>query len=202
MQLLGEGLRDDAARNTCAMLLAEVQRLELVVASTLSQGRPVTIEPVAATIDDVVGEVLDIVAPQFEHRGITITARYAGQRVIQLDPDRMKQVIFNVLSNAADELPGGGEVLVATSTEAEHLQLCIADSGPGWPDDMIATLFAQPRGSAKPNGLGLGLVISREIVELHGGTMSAGVSAELGGAQLTILLPIDEGQVLAGVATR
>ena len=99
-----------------------------------------------------------------------------------LDADRMKQVLLNLINNAADELEDGGEIRVSAGLgDAGDLGIHVEDSGPG--------VQASAEASSKPLGLGLGLKISREIVEAHGGELLVSKSPALGGARFTLSLP-------------
>ena len=108
----------------------------------------------------------------------------------RLDADRVKQIMLNLLNNAADELPQGGSIRVSTSLlHARGIALDIADSGPGIPPHKRETLFDQAH-SGKPSGFGLGLRVTRELVELHGGAIEV-ADSELGGVLVRVIFPVE-----------
>ncbi len=187
-QLLCEGLAGEH-RMAAERLLAEIQRLQLIVSSTLAHGRPVELQRAPCTLDSVAAEVVDLVAPQFAHRRIQLDRRLDPTPCIHLDGDRLKQVLFNLLCNAADALPDGGQVRVSAAAVDGTVLLEVEDSGPGVAAERAAELFRRAVPSSKTNGLGLGLVVSREIVEGHGGTIELDCSPALGGARFTVRLP-------------
>lgn len=164
-------------------VLEEMRRLELIVESNLTLAGPLHLETRPTQPEILVNEVLDLLRPALRHRGITLNSELQALPAASLDPDRMKQVLLNLINNAADELPQGGTIRVSGGVVAGNLDLCIEDSGPGI-DEARA---GEP--STKPFSLGLGLTISREIIECHGGELLTGRSADLGGASFTIRLP-------------
>lgn len=111
-----------------------------------------------------------------------------------LDPDRMDQVLSNLVGNAVKYTPEGGEVQVCLRRDGDNLLLQVHDRGIGLPPDMTERIF-EPFGRA-PNaereqlpGMGLGLYISRQIVESHGGRIWAESQGEGHGTTFTVLLP-------------
>lgn len=111
------------------------------------------------------------------------------------DPDRLQQIIWNVVANAIKFTPNGGEVEVGLRRAGSQVELTVSDNGIGISTDFLPHVFerfrqADSSRTRKYGGLGLGLAIVRHLVELHGGTVSA-ESAGLGqGARLTVRLPV------------
>jgi signal transduction histidine kinase len=111
--------------------------------------------------------------------------------MVPLAADRMQQVFLNLILNAADAMMDGGELRVGVSrTEAPRgVTITFADTGPGIPAESIGKLF-EPFFSTKEGGVGLGLYISRNIIEQHGGRISVhSVPAE--GTHVEIWIPED-----------
>lgn len=107
-----------------------------------------------------------------------------------LDGDRMKQVFLNLLINAADAMPEGGELRIATRYDEQTggLQIVFADSGVGIPEHILPHLF-DPFYTTKDEGMGMGLFVSQSIVENHGGRLD--VESEVGkGSTFTVWLPV------------
>lgn len=189
LQLLAERIdAQEAAR--VAKLLAEVQRLELLVSSTLMLGREQTADRAPTALAGLINEVADLMGPALAHRGITIERRCAASLRADIDAARLRQAILNLVTNAADAMPGGGRLLleaVATSADA-RVVIAVEDSGPGVPEASHASLLDAPV-SNKPFGLGLGLAVCRDVAAAHGGTLHIERGAELGGARFVITLP-------------
>ncbi|HEX5725046.1 MAG TPA: ATP-binding protein [Longimicrobiaceae bacterium] len=111
--------------------------------------------------------------------------------VVQADPDQLDQLLINLLRNAADAaLETGGGVRVGWSRNGASVEIWIEDDGPGLPD--TGNLFV-PFFTTKPNGTGIGLVLSRQIAEAHGGTLTLENRADGGrGCVARLLLPLGE----------
>jgi two-component system, OmpR family, sensor histidine kinase BaeS len=108
------------------------------------------------------------------------------------DPDRITQVISNLISNALQHTPAGGEITVKLE-QTDRIKLEVRDSGPGIPEGQLEKIFdrfhrVDASRSRASGGTGLGLAIVRTIVELHGGTISASNHSQIG-AVFTVILP-------------
>jgi signal transduction histidine kinase len=114
---------------------------------------------------------------------------------IDADPDRLLQVIANLLNNAAKYTEPGGEVSLAAEAAGQEVAIRVRDTGMGIPADMVAhvfDLFAQVHGSEKysQGGLGIGLTLARRLVEQHGGTIVCHSAGPGQGSEFVIRLPI------------
>ena len=115
-----------------------------------------------------------------------------GPIELSIDGEQIHQVLVNLLLNALDALPHGGTVRVSVrgpTPETNAAEVRIADTGPGIAPKIMERLF-QPFVSSKETGLGLGLSISRRLIEAHGGSIT-GENAPDGGAVFTFTLPAD-----------
>ncbi|MCH7891336.1 MAG: hypothetical protein IH921_07530, partial [Gemmatimonadetes bacterium] len=112
------------------------------------------------------------------------------------DPIQLKQVILNLMVNAFEAISEGdgvpGLLTITTSSLNGWVAVSVSDNGPGFPADVTKDCFA-PFVTTKPEGLGMGLTISRSIVEAHGGKLVAETNPE-GGATLRVLLPVPSGE--------
>ncbi len=192
IQLLQES-GDPQQRAITRSLLDEIRRLELIVTSTLDLSRPARLERAPTDVNALVRDLAHLLAPQFEHRAIRLGLDCADDLPpANLDGNRVKQVLLNLLVNAADALPGGGQIRLETLYDANggRIGIVIEDSGPGIPADKMAQLFT-PLQTDKPGGLGLGLSLSRELVELHGGHMEVD-NGPLGGARFQVWFPLKD----------
>jgi signal transduction histidine kinase len=190
IQLLAEDLPADRGA-AVAGLEDEIDRLELIVSGVLGQAQtgPVTLNRRSVDPSRMIEETTRLFRPQFSHRGIALDSRLAPDPPrVSLDPDRFKQVLMNLLVNARDALPDGGRVLVTCihDRDSGHLLVTVEDSGPGIAPEQQAQVLSGG-GSDKPQGLGLGLRLSRELVEAHGGELRLD-RGPLGGLRATIRL--------------
>jgi signal transduction histidine kinase len=187
LQLLGESLAG-REQPRVARLLGELDRLELIVSGTLTMARPQHLRQQPLALPALVREVCDLMAPQLAHRHIDLEQQAGQVPELSLDGDRVKQVVFNLLANAADALPAGGTIRVRTAADATEVILTVEDSGPGITPEQRERIFSGA-GSGKANSLGVGLLLCRELVELHGGRIEADASPGLGGARFRVRLP-------------
>jgi CheY-like chemotaxis protein/two-component sensor histidine kinase len=147
----------------------------------------------------VVDAALDAVRPAMEAKEIGIETKIdANLRAISGDSDRLQQVVWNVLSNAAKFTPTGGQVEISVKQTGTHAIVQVKDNGPGIDPAFLPYVFERFRqadGSTTRThgGLGLGLAIVRHLVELHGGTISVENRADGPGAIFTISLPLPTG---------
>src|SRR6266851_2601426 len=150
-------------------------------------------------LNALVEEAGGLVAKRLRERGIQIANQLdPGLPRIRAAADQLKQVLLNLLLNAADSMPKGGTITVATQAGAgaetelfgrDAVQIQVRDTGEGIPDDLLAQIF-EPFFSTKPGkGTGLGLWVSQGIVQSHGGTMR--VRSRVGrGTTFMITLPV------------
>ena len=157
--------------------------------------RPLNLEP--APIDGWLGEVLD----EYElPEGIRLGRALAAGAEIAFDHERLRRTLINLMDNACQAMKGDGALAkasgdgagvlsVATRIEDDRLELIVGDTGPGVPPGERAQIF-EPLYSTKNFGVGLGLPIVRQIIELHGGEIEiAGEAGE--GARFILQLPLD-----------
>jgi PAS domain S-box-containing protein len=161
----------------------------------------------ATDLASVIEAALDAVRPAMEAKEIEVeTVIDSNLRMISGDPDRLQQVVWNVLSNAAKFTPNGGRVEISVTQSATHVLIGVKDNGPGIDSDFIPHVFERFRqadGSTTRThgGLGIGLAISRHLIELHGGTISVENRTNSQGANFMIRLPLPTGVLSKEVLT-
>jgi len=156
----------------------------------------------------VVDAALDAVRPALEAKNIKIeTIIDAGLKIVAGDADRLQQVVWNLLSNAAKFTPIGGKVEVKVSRNVSFMEIQVSDSGPGIDPEFLPHVFERFRqadGSTTRThgGLGLGLAIVRHLVELHGGLITAENRQEGSGAIFSVKLRVPSGELRVESLTR
>src|SRR5262249_53006008 len=115
--------------------------------------------------------------------------------LISGDPDRLQQVIWNLISNAVKFTPKGGRVQVRLQRINSHVEVAVSDTGQGISPEFLPYVFDRFRQADSAitrmhGGLGLGLAIVRHLVELHGGIVEARSPGEGQGATFTVMLPV------------
>lgn len=150
-------------------------------------------------------EVASAVAEAFEaiaqKRLIDLSLDVPVLPPVEADPVRLKQVLYNLVSNALKFTPEGGRVVIQARRQGDMVAFCVSDTGVGIPEDALPNLF---RGfyQVKPTcgGSGLGLMIARHLVEAHGGTI--GVTSQLDlGTSFTFTIPLAQSEPVPGRAT-
>lgn len=111
-----------------------------------------------------------------------------GVPEIDVDPHRIHQVVSNLVANALSQMPQGGRLELGISANGDEVTILVDDTGPGLADDDVERVFDRFVRSSDSTGTGLGLSISRDLVDAHGGTITAANRAA-GGARFTVVLP-------------
>ena len=139
-------------------------------------------------LDALVDEVTRLLRPEARGAGVTLRRKRVGAPMPSLtaDPEKLKQVVINLVRNAIEAMPDGGSVELESGLRNGRAVVEVRDNGPGLPERVdIFQLFV----TTKPKGTGLGLSIAQQIVHAHGGEIVA--SSEPGkGATFTIALPL------------
>jgi signal transduction histidine kinase len=167
-------------------LYSELGRLETLLQELRSLGRPPQLSPIAVNVAALVGEVLRQCFLANASQPIDIRSELAEDLPpVLADPEKLKQVVFNLTKNAIEAMPNGGCLTLRAFRAKQQIRLEIEDTGAGIPRGIqVFNCFA----SSKPNGWGLGLAIARQIIMAHHGTIS--YSTRLGsGTTFKISLP-------------
>ena len=175
----------------------EVLRLNDLVNDFLAAGRQSPPELAPCDLRAVIEEAVALVEKQAHAQDISITVDLPPALPhLQADARQMKTCFLNILTNAVQAMPQGGKIHVSASTLSSNgngnrgrMQLCFADTGPGIPPEDRERIFA-PYFSTKATGFGLGLAITRKIVEEHGGRIFA-AEASGRGTLMVVELPLD-----------
>ena len=144
----------------------------------------------------VVDGALDTVRPAVEAKGIRLRSVLdPGAGPITGDPDRLQQVVWNLLANAVKFTPKGGQVQVHLQRVNSHVEIVVSDTGQGIAPDVLPLIFERfwqgESSSTRPHaGLGLGLALVKHLVELHGGTVAAQSAGAGRGATFVVTLPV------------
>jgi len=160
-----------------------VQRLTRLINQLLDLSRldagvlELILEPLA--IHEVVTEVIDSFRPLAREKSLTLSEHQAGELPLVLaDRDKLNQILTNLIQNAVKFTPTGGEVRVESQVQEDgFVQICVADTGCGIPphelDKVFGRFFRGESAPAEARGTGLGLTITKSLVEMHGGRIWA-----------------------------
>jgi signal transduction histidine kinase len=196
--------RTDADRSRVAHAVHVIERNarvqsqmieELLDVSRIASGR-VRLALADVNIVTAIDAALEAVRPAADAKGVTLHKDIAADAVaIRADPRRLQQIIWNLLSNAVRFTPSGGRVdVLARPAGSSHFEIVVADTGAGIAAEFLPHAFERFRqGDSSTTrthgGLGLGLAIVRDLVEMHGGTVSAKSPGDGQGTTFTVRLP-------------
>src|SRR5262245_14915769 len=145
---------------------------------------------------EVIEKAIEIVRPAAGAKGVSLDTDL-DRNVAQItgDPDRLQQVIWNLLSNAVKFTNDGGRVEVRLERIDPYVHITVSDTGQGIRPEFLPYVFdryqqAGPSGGRRAGGLGLGLSLTRQLVEMHGGSVAAESEGEGKGATFTVQLPV------------
>ncbi|PCC68571.1 PAS domain-containing hybrid sensor histidine kinase/response regulator [Nannocystis exedens] len=174
---------------------AQAQLIEdLLDVSSILAGK-LRLEVQAVKIREIVEAALDTVRPAAEARGVRLQATLASGATVMGDPQRLQQVVWNLLSNAVKFTPRGGRVQVLVERRDSSVEIVVADTGKGIRPEFqphVFERFRQADGATtrRHGGLGLGLSIVRQLVEMHGGTVGVFSEGEDRGCSFTVRIPL------------
>jgi two-component system sensor histidine kinase HydH len=189
----GRGGEAGSVGRYAQIILKEVQRLERIVHETLYFSREAVPALRSVDLNSEIREVLAMFREELEDARITAVVDLSPEiPVISVDPDQLRQVLWNLVSNALQAMGSSGTLTVATRParpgEGVGVVFQVADTGGGIPHDVVHNIF-NPFFTTKTKGTGLGLPIVHAIVEKHGGTIDLD-NREGKGVTFSIFLPI------------
>lgn len=189
--LLEDCPEGDSRKEDLQAIIDECHRCKKITGGLLGLAR--TGAPLREPVDlqALVGETADSLRPQKLFRRVVIHLSSGAELPkVWVDSDRIRQVLVNLLINAAQSLNGVGEIWINLLAEKKHLVIEIHDNGPGFVDSDLEKIF-EPFFTTKggSEGTGLGLPVCRKLVEEHGGEIFAAVSPH-GGALIVVSLPV------------
>jgi signal transduction histidine kinase len=166
----------------------ELARLNRLVTDFLSYGRPAKLKLRELDARVLVEEVRDLVHTKAEEQGVKIGIEQSGpgETKIHADPEQIKTCFSNLMINAVQAMPGGGELNVRMRPVNAHLEIEFADTGSGILPENLTQIF-EPYFSTKETGVGLGLPLTQKIIEEHGGQIAV---TSLVGAGTTFLVTL------------
>jgi two-component system sensor histidine kinase BaeS len=153
---------------------------------TQAQASSLTLSPRAIDLHEFLKNIEDRFSVKAREQGVTLEI-LEKQETVYADPDRLSQIIINLLSNAIRVVPEGGKVSLGYGREGEKVYIEVSDTGPGIPEEELPRIFERFY-SGPGGGLGLGLTIVKELVDAHGGKIEI-ESVEGKGTSVRVALP-------------
>jgi Amt family ammonium transporter len=175
--LVDENATEVSREKDLAVIEGEIERVNKIIKQFLdfARPRPPALEPM--DVRRVIEQTLSLVAYEIESQGVTLVREDASELpAVLIDGEQMKQVFLNLILNAVQAMPQGGQLRIATALKREEVggstaplvEIAIQDTGEGMAEDVKRNIF-EPFFSTKEEGIGLGLSIAQRIVEEHRG---------------------------------
>lgn len=170
------------------IIAKEVERLELILNEILSFVKDTRIKKEKVNSHKLIEEALSFIGPEIEEKKINIVKEMEEPVDLYLDPNRIKEALFNILSNAIQAVNNQGSIFIKTYTKNDIYVIEIKDTGYGISNEDMPFIF-DPFFTTKRGGTGLGLAITHRIIEEHGGVID--VESKIGeGSLFRISLPL------------
>lgn len=180
-------------RDIITHIVADAQRAAGVIARVRNMASHRKQDEEILSLDELVAEAIRFLGHEFRQHNVKVThILCAGPTWVTADRIQLQQVVVNLVVNAVQAISTSGakrrEILVRTTAEGAHVRCSVEDSGPGIHEDVADHVF-QSFFTTKDGGMGMGLPISRSIVEAHGGRMIVANDSSFGGARFSFVMP-------------
>ncbi len=180
---------DSKIKTNIDIIIEEVNRLEKILNNITDFAKPSTLEKVDAQICEVMENTCILMENYFQEKHIKLHKDFATDvPVVSVDPAQIRQVFLNILMNAVEAMPDGGDLNIKIMSATDSIEIDITNSGKSIPQDLLQRIF-DPFFTTKQKGTGVGLPVSLQIIEYHGGSID--VKSRHGeGTTMSITLPI------------
>ncbi len=179
---------DESSKELLQRIKQEIKRLDSLVGNFLAYGKPLKIVPKPVNIIDLIEETLSLVYARAEKVGVEIVKKYDIDNVtIEADPELIKTCLFNVFQNSFQAMPDGGELTIGVKDDGNSTILSMSDTGSGIDENITGKVF-EPFFTTRDRGLGLGLAMTKRVIEEHGGKVTFKSSVGKG-STIELILP-------------
>jgi two-component system, NtrC family, sensor histidine kinase HydH len=176
---------NDEDQKTADIMIKEVERLNRVISQLIEFARPLELKLEKVQLNEIVQHTIAVIAAEIQKNGVNIIVAPAiDLPLVEVDSDKIKQVLLNIFLNSMAAMKNGGKLSINFSTGTGHIDVVIADSGVGI-DQMDLPRIYDPYFTSKPAGTGLGLAVVQKIMEAHSGTIN--VESAIGKGTTVIL---------------
>jgi two-component system, NtrC family, sensor histidine kinase HydH len=190
--LMREPQLTQEGKEVCGFVVSETERLNKLVSTLIDAAKPRTLDLKPTDIIQVVQHAIALLHAEAAKKEIQLFFEVAphldtAELILKIDAAQMTQVLLNLILNAIQILPEKGHIYLTISSMLDHIQISVADDGPGVPVDQRKHVF-DPFFSQRNGGIGLGLAIVRQIIYAHFGEIFVQESSKHG-AEFIIRLP-------------
>ncbi|USG68345.1 ATP-binding protein [Brevibacillus ruminantium] len=189
IQLLEQRLpEEEKDRHYLPLILVEIERVNRIVTELLMLSKPSEPNYRETSLSEVLDSILPLMKGEAALHGIEILDLSDKNTKLEVDVEQLKQIMLNLMKNSIEAMGDGGELQIQSEVVDSSVRIHVRDSGSGIPSEHLVKIF-DPFFSLKEDGTGLGLPISRRMVENHGGSMQ--IFSQLGeGTEIVITLPL------------
>lgn len=153
---------------TADIMIAETERLNRVIGQLIEFARPLTLKTEKTALSGLVMQSVKLIEVEARKNGVQVDARVPEDLpAVEIDPDKIKQVLLNIFLNALAAMPDGGRLSVGISQTQAGQEVLISDTGSGIEKNDLPRIY-DPYFTSKPAGTGLGLAVVQKIMEAHG----------------------------------
>ena len=185
VKLLDDEENRTSRQELTARIDTELQRIHRLVRELLDFARPTPMKLQPVELSEITSQAATMLSHQPRTRHVKVVVN-VDRTLVFADMDRLKQVILNLLLNAAEAMPGGGTIVISKRENGEQIALVVSDEGPGFSPAALERA-TEPFFTTKPTGSGLGLAVCASLVTRMGGQLVLG-NAPTGGAAITVSL--------------
>ncbi|MEK6729460.1 MAG: ATP-binding protein [Planctomycetota bacterium] len=181
--------QDNHVRQSTEIIIEEVNRLEKILANITDFGKP--LKPVKGVfqVNDLLENTCSLMGPYFKNSNIQLIKKFnESAPPVTMDSTQMKQVFVNLMKNAVESMLDGGTLILETTPDDKYVRINVTDTGKGIPAETIQRVF-EPFFTTKADGTGIGLAVSKKIVDEHGGSILVKSSGH-SGTTFSVYLPI------------
>jgi signal transduction histidine kinase len=191
-ELLKEKITKVDPSNTIPdIIVEEANRLNNIITDFINFAKPRSPNLVPCRIEEVIEKNITFLSMQIEENGYSIKHNYQNSvPEIQADAAMLYQSFLNILINAMQSMPNGGNIEVAISSNDQIVTINFEDEGQGIPEEVIEKIW-DPFFTTKEMGTGLGLGVVKNLIESHGGSIQI-YNRSQGGTRVTVELPVEQ----------
>lgn len=186
VQLLQAGI--DRKDEYYKIMIDEIEKIDAISSELLFIAKPMTDERKNENVSIMVQDVITLLNAQAKVFNINLVPEIEIDHTVCCDRTQIKQVLINLIKNAIEEMPDGGEIKIQVTNDNTYCIISVIDEGPGIPENLIHKL-KEPFFTTKKEGTGLGLMISNKIIENHNGILNILQNQNIG-STFSVFLPL------------
>ncbi|MGG0657091.1 two-component system sensor histidine kinase NtrB [Rummeliibacillus pycnus] len=172
------------------LITSEIDRINLIISEFLVLSKPHSMNPIEFKLDKVISDILALYKPELHLRNITLSEHWNTKNmVIKGDANQIKQVFINLIKNAVEAIESDGDITITfDKTSGQYCKVSIEDTGSGMKKEVVDHIF-EPFYTTKPEGTGLGMMITEKIIQEHSGQIK--IDSTFGeGTDITVYFPL------------